>query len=508
MKQSRLSFSADIAAFILSITGFILSLLVSTQVFEAIPHIEDEMAYTWQAKLYAGGQTTIASPPCPTCFMVPFIIDYEGVRFSKYPPGWPALLSIGEKLGVRQMVNPFLTAFSIWLVYRLVKKVDHEKTALLTAFLVTTSPFVLMNSGSLLSHSWSLFLTLALSLAWLETFSSESRIPRWLTISIAGISLGLIALTRPLTAVGIVIPFFLHGVYILVKGSRQQKVFLILTAAISGILALFYFVWQFDLTGNALQNPYTLYWSYDRIGFGPGHGIQQNGYALRHAWINARFSLTIGMHDLLGWPYLSWLFIPFGLIAVRKNRKAWLLSAFFPALVLIYTLYWIGSWLYGPRYYYEGIISVAFLTAAGIRWLAGSLDFRLDSPRWSWKTLRFTLTTLVALFLIACNLYLYTPQRLNFMHGLYGIERAQMEPFLTRSAEDMTPALVIVHTHQRWHEYGALIDLTSPYLDSPFLITLTRGSQADQELAAHFPGRAVFHYDTLTPGTFYPIWQY
>ena len=73
--------------------------------------------------------------------MVPFVVDYQGWRFGKYPLGFPVLLSFGIRLGLRDWVNPFIAAWSLWLLYRLGKKLLGEKTALLAVFLTASSPF-------------------------------------------------------------------------------------------------------------------------------------------------------------------------------------------------------------------------------------------------------------------------------------------------------------------------------------------------------------------------------
>jgi len=44
----------------------------------------------------------------------------------------------------------------------------------------------------------------------------------------------------------------------------------------------------------------------------------------------------------------------------------------FPSLVVVYLAYWIGSSLFGPRYFYEGLYSLTVFSAAGNR-LAGGL---------------------------------------------------------------------------------------------------------------------------------------
>ena len=305
--------------------------------------------------------------------MVPFVVDYDGLRFGKYPPGWPAALSLGVRLGMRDWVNPFFAALCVWFTYRLVKRLLNEKAGLLAAFLTLVSPFFLVNGGSLLSHTWSYFLTLAFILSWLDTSDNTSRLPAWLPVTTGGLTLGLLALTRPLTAVGVALPFFIHGIILLVRGPGRIRRRVLGLGLIAGLLAGMILLWQYAVTGNPLLNPYTLWWPYDRLGFGPGVGLQPGGNNLYWAFNNASNSMRVGASDLFGWPMLSWLFMPFGIWALRRNRSALLVSSVLVSLLLWYLLYWIGSWVFGPRYYFEGMISAILLTVAGIQWLAGGL---------------------------------------------------------------------------------------------------------------------------------------
>jgi hypothetical protein len=508
MKTSKFS-RFELLALLISFFAFGISLVVTYQIYEGVPHIEDEIAYAWQAKLYTRGNLTISSPPCPKCFLVPFVVDYEGQRFSKYPPGWPVVLSFGDLLGVRSFINPFIAGLTVWWIYRLGKKILNEKIALLAAFLTSASPFFLMNSGSLLAHPWSLLLSVVFACAWLDTFDPRRTLPAWITILTASFTLGVLALTRPLTAVAVLLPFAIHGIIILIKGSRKDRLNLILIGSVTGILSSLYLIWQSALTGNSLLNPYTLYWAYDKIGFGPGHGIQENGYSLSNAWTNMKFSLSVGNSDLFGWPKISWLFLPFGLISIRKNARAWLISGLIPSLLVTYTLYWIGSWLFGPRYYYECLPALSLITSAGIFWLIGKLDLKV-SPKFKigFGTFRFASVLLIVSLLVTANLTYYTPSRLNMMHGLYGITRSQLDPFLTQQAQDLTPALVIVHLDAKWHPYGSLLELSSPYLDTPFIFTLSKGPEYEEILRSAFPDRAILHYYTKTPFVFYTNWSY
>ncbi|MHB8856146.1 MAG: STT3 domain-containing protein [Bellilinea sp.] len=494
----------DRIALVLAFFSLIAVFWVTQQVFEGLPHIEDEYAYIWQAQTATRGDLTLESPVCPKCFLQPFVVDYQGLRFGKYPPGWPAALSITIQLNLRDWLNPFLAALCVWLTYRLVKRLLNEKAGLLAAFLTLMSPFFLINGGTLLSHVWSYFLTLTFILSWLDAITDGNPLPGWLPVTTGGLSLGLLVLTRPLTAVGVALPFFIHGLVLLTRGSKRIRVHILFLAAIAGILALIIPLWQYAVTGDLLLNPYSLWWPYDRLGFGPGIGRQAGGNDLHWAYINGTASLRVGASDLFGWPMISWLFMPFGLVAMRRNGKGLLVSSVLVSLVLAYTLYWIGSWVFGPRYYFEGIISAVLLTAAGVQWLAGKIK-PISTPLREriFTGARFGLTAVILLMLIAGNLRYYLPLRFQQMTQLYGISRQQLQPFRQPGAVSLTPALVIVHQMQTWREYAVLLELANPYLDTSFIFTYSRGPDQDQSVIDTFAERNVYHYYADDPFALY-----
>jgi hypothetical protein len=66
----------------------------------------------------------------------------------------------------------------------------------------------------------------------------------------------------------------------------------------------------------------------------------------------------------------------------------------------------------------------------------------------------------------------------------------------------MTPALVIVHP-DIWMEYGALLELTDPFLDTPFLFVISVGPEVDAAVAADYSGvRNIYQYNPKEPWTF------
>lgn len=495
----------DRIALLLALLTIAAAALVGFFVYDNLAHLEDEMAYVWQADLIARGDLTLATPPCPRCFLVPFVIDYQGQRFGKYPLGWPVLLALGTRLGVRWLVNPLLAGLGVWLIYRLGKKLTDEKTGLLAAFLTASSPFFLINSGSLLSHPWTLVLSTALAIAWLDAFSLQGgRVSRGLAAGTAGAVLGALAVTRPLTAVALALPFMLHALVLLVRGGRQARLNLVRVALLAGSIASLHFLWQYAVTGSALLNPYTLWWPYDTIGFGPGVGLQNGGFSPLHAWWNTVKNIDVGTSDLFGWGRLSYIFIPFGMFALRRDARAWLVGGMLPGLILTYMLYWVGAWLFGPRYYYEGLNVAAIFTVAGIGWLAGKPLATFTLPRRAWlEKARFALVSWTVVGLVAANFMYYLPLRTAMMADLYTVSRDHFQPFIDQEQE-LTPALIIVHPQEDWIEYGRLLELSSPYMDTPYVFIMSRGQEADQEAIDLLPGRKIWHYYADTPTLFYP----
>jgi hypothetical protein len=493
-----------IGAGLAAVVALLISVWVGDAIYERLPHIEDDFSNLWAAHVFAQGQAALPTPPDKNSFLVPFVVDYNGLRFSKYPPGWPAALSLGVTFGADWLVNPILACMAVWLTFRLGSKIAGGWVGLLAAVLLTISPMFVMISGSLLSHGLSLFLSLAFILAWVDLFfapvapSSSAHVPVSILVLVAGASLGLLALTRPLTAVGVALPCAVHGLWIVARGGPAARKRLLGVGGLAVAVAALLPLWQWSLTGDPWLNLYTLWWPYDRLGFGPGIGVTSTGHNLSLAYSNARFSLRAGMHDLFGWPYLSWIFLPFGLLALRKNARAWLAFAVLPGLLLAYSFYWIGSWLYGPRYYYEALPGLAIVSAVGIYHIGGwSVGAHLLAG------FRRRATVALVAGLVAVDLVFYLPARIAGMRHLYGISRQAMAPF---EAAHLGRALIIVHPEHHWTEYGTLLTLGPPFASTDdTLLAIFLGDDQDAALARDFPDRILYHYYTNEPSTFYRI---
>jgi len=467
--------------FILLICGlaFVATAAVAFFAFERLPHLEDEVAYLFQAKTMALGHLTVPSPDRSDAFWTPFVLDHNGQRFGKYPPGWPGVLALGELAGAPWLVNPLLAALALYLVYRLGQTLYDERVGLLAAALGLFSPLFLVLSGSFLSHLASLVWLLLFSLWFIWTAQGRSR---WFAVG-AGIALGLVFLTRSLTAVAYTVPFVVYSVIQVTRRRQPHWSNYLIVALVGGTVAALLPAYQWAVTGDPWLNPYVLWWPYDLIGFGPEVGAMPGGHSPFYAWINLKQDLSRSATDVLGWPALSWVPLLLGLVLRPRRLKDWALLLPFVCLVIAYLFYWIGSpaRLWGPRYYFEGFAGLWLLASVGLLKV------------WDWAGSRETglrpaLVGALAL-LMAVNLAVNLPSRMSEAHGFYGISRTQFEPV---NEAGLHNALVIVYA-ERWLEYGALLSGQSPLLDDDVVYARGIDPETDAAVIALFPSRSV-HY--------------
>jgi hypothetical protein len=113
--------------------------------------------------------------------------------------------------------------------------------------------------------------------------------------------------------------------------------------------------------------------------------------------------------------------------------------------------------------------------------------------RWM-KQVRFALVSLVIVGLAAGNLVYYLPMRLGPVKGDTRISLGCYRPFETPQAREAIPALVFVYVQENYNEYGCLLDLTSPFMDSDFVLAISQNPNVDFVVTHAFPDRKVLHY--------------
>jgi hypothetical protein len=462
---------------------------VADLVLERVPHIEDEVAYLFQAQVFASGHIYVDAPFHTNCFFAPFVLDHQGRRFGKYPPGWPALLSLGLVMGQAWWVNAACAALTLALVFRLGSEMHNSLVGALAAGLGSISPFCLLVSGSLMSHSACLlFVSAFLWCFWLARTGLQDA---WSLT--AGVMLGAAFVVRPFTAFCIALP---AGFWSLWDGVRQEEGRWLAWRRLwfMGLgftpLALAVPVANAIWTGDPFLSPYVMFWPYDRLGFGPGHGPLPQGNTV---WLGLSSSFAALGHlatYLYGWPALSLAFVVL-LFMFKPRRQADLfLAATVASLVFGYALYWTSGDVFGPRYAYEVTSALLVLSAAGISrvWLFLT---QKDSAGPRWAVRRTSLLAVVLVLLVIGNLAGYLPWQFRRYRGLYGVTG---EPRELLSAAGLDNALVIVRDENGWKDYAVAFSMNEPTLDGSVVYANDCASLNDQ-LLAHYPGRAVYEFD-------------
>ena len=461
---------------------------IALNVTQRLPHLEDEMAYIFQARVFARGALSAPPPPDTRAFFMPFVLVVNGNWVGKYPVGWPLVLGIGEALGAGWLVNPILAGLTAAAVYALGRDVFDRQVGVLAGVLAAASPFFLILAGTYMSHTAGGLWAALLLWAWrrVEMAREHGQSSRgW--AALGGAALGMLALTRPLTAVAIGTPF---AVVLAVRLARRPTAWrdLLRTywplAAVTLALVLLQPLWLWLTTGSPTTNLYTMVWAYDRIGFGPDIG--RFGHTPAEGFSTAWRDLKLWSSDLFGWHELSWipvtLGLGLGLLGHPPGSRGWvlLLAGVFVSLVLFHVAYWIGASLYGPRYYYEAHAAVAVLAGAGVR-----ETVRLVSNGRSW--LAYPLLA----GLLGITLGLYLPARLPDWRDVYGITPEPLEALREAAGEEN---VLIIVEGGRWIQYAPFFAQNSPWLDGDIVAAHAVGPTVNRTIVEMYPDRSVWYY--------------
>lgn len=487
---------------------------VAWNVGERVPHNEDQVAYLFQARVFARGQLFAPTPPEPDAFSLPFVIDLDGRRFGKYPPGFPLVVAPTVPLGAEWLVSPTLGAAGLLAVGLFARSLFGTRVGLLAMLLGVTSPLFLVQAALPMSH--------AACLAFLAGFVLALRRWQlgggWRAALAAGVLWGFAFLIRPFTALGFGLPLWLAALlgWLPVRGRDADRPggprrgeLVALVGGAFGLAALLP-LYQLALTGNPLQDLYTLWWPFDRPGIGPGVGaVGEHTLALglQYVGINTEALGTL----LFGWPFglslapaaVETLALAAGLVLAgfrsiaqrpreapvtrqmplagrQRERWAALLALAFAALVGFHLFYWTTS----PRYYYEGLVALLPLTALGVERLA-RLVGRLARPAGLlvWAALGLAL---------AHNLLVVLPAEVESHRAEYDMTRAGLAAV---EAARLDRALVFVVERHGWTDYGAVGWTNSPWLDGPVIFAIDLGPDQNARVAALFPDRAVYRLD-------------
>lgn len=376
------------------------SLILAFYTFERMPHVEDEVAYLFQARTFAGGALTAPAPPEALREGLDYyLFQIDGDRwYAATIPGWPAALSLGVLAGVPWLVNPLLAALSVLLAHGVAARMSGRDEADFVAMMMGASPWLLAMAASLMPHTLTLFLML---LGWWLMLRAGDR-PRGALrrLFIAGLAAGWIFACRPLDGVVIGGLAGLWLLFLAPQGGPGRTLVYALGCVAAGGLLLAY---NYAITGDAFVQPLTAYldshWApgANAYGFGTdigppggwGHLDLWTGHSAAEALVNLLNVLSSLQIDMMGWSIGSLAFVLAFLLWQRPDRTDLAMCLVIVAIGTAMFFYWFAETYYiGPRYWFLAAFPLFFLSARGYqavrgRFPGGEFDFvRIDSLFW------------------------------------------------------------------------------------------------------------------------------
>ncbi|MBI2943537.1 MAG: hypothetical protein HYY25_04995 [Candidatus Wallbacteria bacterium] len=351
-----------------ALTAFGMAALVSVLAFDRMPHIHDSVTYWVGGKLFASGRLAWDLPAeLRPYFRFSFILELGERQVPMYPPGAGAFLALGHLAGVPWLAQPALCGGIVWLLCVFCRRVAGDPTARIAAALALLSPFLIVMCGETMSHPASLF-TFLLFLVAYARMAGQRRPVGWAFA--AGLALGAQVAVRPLTAFGLSLPFAMDMLIRTWRSPRRQAPAALamgvgLAMVLSGLLAL-----NAHLTGDPLQFAHAAYLKGTyRLGFGPYN--LGNDHWPEKGIAQSLCNWNALQKYMFEWP-LPALTPLLALVLCTRRLTPWQRLGLASALSLsgVHVLHYFQDLCLGPRYYYEMLGVLLFLSACGLAQLA------------------------------------------------------------------------------------------------------------------------------------------
>lgn len=343
--------------------------------YERHPHVGDENAYVFHARILAEGRLSLDVPKVPEAFNLD-LADYDADRWFASPPmGWPAVLAVGVRLGLGWLVNPFLGGLCVVLAALLLRDLYGPDVSRLSAVLMAVSPWHVFLAMTFMTHE----AALALALTGALLASRARQTAGWRAVAAAtgsGAAIAALGAVRPLEGA---IMAAAVGPWLIGLGGRRLPLSALMAwvaaGALVGGLTLGY---NQLMTGHPLTFPISV-WAdkymgpnTNAMGFGPDRGVgwaldPYPGHSPLESFINSNLNITAINHELFGWASGSLAAI-FALVLWGRFVGADL--AMWGTIAVVagaHAFYWYsGGPDFGGRYWYLMMVPLTALTARGL----------------------------------------------------------------------------------------------------------------------------------------------
>lgn len=366
---------------------FVFAAALNYFVYERHPHVADEAQYLYQANYMAAGQLTVKPPLVPEAFNV-YMTPYRDERwYGIFPPGYPAILAIGVKLGIPWLINPLLAGSCVVLTYLFFQELYSRRFARIGVLLLCCSPWFIFLAMSFMSHIFTLACALAAAVLLRRAAASGIAIETF----VAGLLIGVVSLIRPLD--GAIVAVLLGFSTLFGRRAWRRKLLTIGILTVGTMIAAaLIFPYNKVITGSATHLPLNAYYNKyfwaksNDMGFGPERGFDWSedafpGHSPFEAVINAAMNTFSINTELFGWAIGSLILVAFLLTSGTLRKQDFWAVAAIAAVIFFYSFYWFGGGTdFGARYWFLCIIPLVALTTRSIEWLGEKLKESHNCP--------------------------------------------------------------------------------------------------------------------------------
>ncbi len=449
---------------------------------EGIPHIGDDVAQIFQARILARWQLLAPAPPADliASFRPLHIIVQNGLWHGMYPIGHSLLMVPFVSAGLPMWSGAFLGVLRLLMLYALARLMLSRSASRLVIILYILSPFVYMISASPIYHNSDLLF--AMIFLWGFLRSRQTR--RALPAIVAGLALGYSATVRPTMPFILAASGFTFIIWDLWNHRRMDALWRgcwIALGAIPGILLL---LWtNFVQNGSPLLLGYEVLYPGQSFGFGQHTGYIELFGSQGHTPLKALYNLLgniLAMSTTLhGWILISLLPAVLGLWAGRRRLANWMLASICFYTAIMQAFHFGGSIILGPWHYFICVASLLILGVQGLLWLYG-------------RGRKMALAVSLALiFLTIQAVLIYMPDIVADLSSSYlGIDGK-----VTRLAEKQaqTPALVFVRGDiKAYYNSQSGLLANSPWLDGAIIYAQESSEEQNHKVMAQYPERTAF----------------
>jgi len=475
-------FAVGLAVWVMAV-----ALVLNRLSYQSHPHLPDEVAYLFHARYFAQGLLTVPPPPVPAAFDIDLLTYEPGRWYSPVPPGWPAMLAVGQHFGAPSLVNPLLSGLNVLLAYLLLLELYDRRAARTTLLLLATSPWHLFMAMNYMNHTFTFTAALVAALG----VARSRRGSRILWPLAAGAGAGIVSLIRPLE--GVIVAGLL-GLWALAPRSRRWN---LMPAAAFGIGTLvvggLVFPYNAALTGDPHVFPIMQYTDShygvgtNALGFGPNRGLGWGGldplpgHGPLDVLVNANLNGTALNVELSGWPTGSLLPLALAVLLIPWRRNDRLMLGMIAGVIGVHSFYWFsGGPDFGPRYWYLILLPCLALAASVLRQIDRA---PISSGR----------ATLAAIALSLSAVVTFVPWRATDKYYHYRGMRPDIRE-LART-HDWRGSLILIrgNRHPDYHSAASYnpIDLQAP---QP-IYAWDRDSSTRADVLHAYPDRTVWYVD-------------